>query len=271
MKRVIVSGAFDDMRFGDFRFLNEAAQLGAVHALLWSDEAQQAATGKPPRFPQAEREYFLQSIRYVSSIALLSGGNDPDALPAIEGPKPGIWAVSESSDTPGKQSWCDAHGLEYRVLSNALLKEAPPPPACPDNPPGKKVVVTGCFDWFHSGHVRFFEECAELGDLYVCVGNDATIRQLKGEGHPLFPAEQRCHIAGSIRFVKQALISTGMGWLDAEPEFLCLKPDIFAVNEDGDRPEKRALCERLGIQYRVLRRLPKPGLPRRQSTVLRGF
>ena len=25
-------------------------------------------------------------------------------------------------------------------------------------PPGKKALVTGCYDWLHSGHVRFFEK-----------------------------------------------------------------------------------------------------------------
>jgi glycerol-3-phosphate cytidylyltransferase-like family protein len=119
--------------------------------------------------------------------------------------------------------------------------------------------------------VRFFEEVSEFGDLYVVVGHDENIRLLKGPGHPLFPAAQRRFITGSIRFVKLALISTGTGWMDAEPECLKIRPDIYAVNEDGDRPEKAEFCRQHGIEYRVLKRLPKEGLPRRQSTVLRGF
>jgi hypothetical protein len=75
----------------------------------------------------------------------------------------------------------------------------------------------------------------------------------------------------SVRFVTAALISTGHGWLDAEPEIERLRPDIYAVNEDGDRPEKRRFCEASGIEYRVLKRVPKEGLPRRQSTDLRDF
>jgi hypothetical protein len=43
------------------------------------------------------------------------------------------------------------------------------------------------------------------------------------------------------------------------------------VNEDGDKPEKRAFCRERGIEYRVLRREPKQGLPARQSTILRGY
>jgi cytidyltransferase-like protein len=135
----------------------------------------------------------------------------------------------------------------------------------------KKVIVTGCYDWFHSGHVRFFEEVSELGDLYVTVGSDENIRELKGDGHPMFPQQQRWFVVQSIRYVTQALIATGNGWLDAEPEIYRIKPDIYAVNEDGDRPEKRKFCRENGIEYVVLKRLPKPGLPQRKSAILRGF
>ena len=62
-----------------------------------------------------------------------------------------------------------------------------------------------------------------------------------------------------------------MGWLDAEPEIVRLRPAVYAVNEDGDRPEKREYCEKHGIRYVVLKRQPKPGLVRRTSTDLRGF
>jgi cytidyltransferase-like protein len=44
----------------------------------------------------------------------------------------------------------------------------------------KKVFVSGCYDMLHSGHVAFFEEAAALGDLYVGIGSDATISELKG-------------------------------------------------------------------------------------------
>jgi cytidyltransferase-like protein len=246
-KRVIVSGAFDDMRFEDFRFLEEASKrLDSLHVLLWSDEAIEAKTGKRPMFPEAEREYIVSSVRWVDTVSV-SG----------ESPKPG----------PGELALTPAH------FPAELLRTVPTAPPTPVNPQSarKKVVVTGCYDWFHSGHVRFFEECSELGDLYVVVGHDENIRLLKGEGHPLFPATQRRYIAGAIRFVTQALISSGDGWMDAEPEFLKIRPDIYAVNEDGDRPEKREFCQQYGIEYRVLKRLPREGLPKRQSTALRGF
>ena len=134
-----------------------------------------------------------------------------------------------------------------------------------------KVIVTGCYDWLHSGHVRFFEEVSELGDLYVAAGNDANVRHLKGEGHPLQCQEERRYMVGAIRYVTQALITSGHGWMDAEPDIERLKPAMYAVNEDGDKPEKRAFCAEHGLEYVVLKRTPKAGLSKRSSTDLRGF
>jgi len=133
------------------------------------------------------------------------------------------------------------------------------------------VIVTGCFDWLHSGHVRFFEETSAFGELYVGVGHDANLRLLKGAGHPLFPEEERRYMVQSIRYVKEAVITSGDGWMDAEPEIQRLGIHAYAVNEDGDKPEKRAFCAEHGLEYLVLARTPAPGLPRRQSTELRGF
>jgi glycerol-3-phosphate cytidylyltransferase-like family protein len=94
---------------------------------------------------------------------------------------------------------------------------------------------------------------------------------LKGPGHPLLTQEERRYVVGSIKFVKQAIISTGSGWLDADPEIRRLKPDIYVVNEDGDKGGKREYCQALGIEYLILKRAPAPGLPARNSTILRGF
>jgi len=59
--------------------------------------------------------------------------------------------------------------------------------------------------------------------------------------------------------------------MDVVPEIDLLKPDFYVVNEDGDRPEKREFCAARKIEYVVLRRAPAPGLPRRDSTSLRGY
>ena len=270
-KQVLVSGGFDDIRSRDLRFLEEASMLGELTAWLWTDEAIQQATRQPPKFPLAERLYFLSAVRYVGNVIPIDGWSAPNSLPEIPGLRPQILADVECTLNASREKFCRENKISYRVFNADNLKGFPEPPPSPPSPGKKKVLVTGSYDWFHSGHVRFLEEVSGYGDLYVVVGHDANIRLLKGAGHPLLPAAERRYMVGAIKYVKQVLISTGEGWLDADPEIRRLKPDIYAVNEDGDKGGKREYCQKLGIEYLILKRIPAPCLPRRSSTDLRGF
>ncbi len=273
MKTVFVTGSFDDIRSSHIRFLEEASKRGSVHVLLWSDETIYDVSGKPATFSQGERLYILNAIRYVQQVHLVEGLISPDDLPPVYGLMPDIWIVNLEDATPEKQLFCASQDIAYQVIEPRELKGFPDLPVSGDvsGETTKKILVTGSFDWLHSGHIRFFEETSALGDLYVVVGHDENIRLLKGNSHPMYSAEERRYMVQSIRYVKRALISTGHGWMDAEPEIDLLKPDMYVVNEDGDVPEKRAFCVRHGIEYVVLQRIPKEGLPQRESTLLRGF
>ncbi len=118
-----------------------------------------------------------------------------------------------------------------------------------------KVFVSGCFDVLHSGHIHFFEEAAQYGDLYVSIGSDKTVEELK-KRPTLYNEKERLYMVSSIRFVHQAFIAQGSGKLDFLDELNKIKPDIFFVNSDGDSPEKRAVLERQGIRYIVSNRIP---------------
>jgi cytidyltransferase-like protein len=271
--QVAVTGLFDNPRSPALRFLQEAARLGEVTVLLWPDDAARELGGEPCKFPLAERAYFLRALRYVKQVLPVTGAVAANALPGAPGFHPGLWVLEEAQAGPAQREFCRKANVSYRVLGAEQLRGFPSAVTAPASPgvARKKVIVTGSYDWFHSGHVRFFEEASGLGDLYVVVGHDANIRLLKGAGHPMFSQEERRYVVQSIRFVTAALISTGHGWLDAAPEIERLKPDIYAVNEDGDQGGKREYCREHGIEYRVLKRIPAPGLPRRSSTDLRGF
>jgi cytidyltransferase-like protein len=262
--KVVVAGGFDDLKSRDIRFLEEAARFGSVTALVWPDATFTALTGRPPRFSFAERRYLLEATRFVARVMEWTPDGD-DGLPAWINAE--IWAERDRDARETRHFWCRSHGVAYRIITRDEIGVFPP--AAPAS--SAEVVVTGCYDWLHSGHVRFFEEAAAFGELTVLVGNDANLRGLKGAGHPLVPQEQRRYAAGAIRHVKQALIASGSGMLDAEPEIARLKPRTYVVNEDGDRGGKRAYCEARGIAYVVLKRIPAPGLPSRSSTDLRGF
>jgi cytidyltransferase-like protein len=132
----------------------------------------------------------------------------------------------------------------------------------------RRAFVSGCFDLLHSGHVRFLEQAAGFGRLSVSLGSDRTVGQLKGQ-LPVCPEEERLYMVRALACVAEAFVARGSGLLDFAEELRERRPDVFVVNADGDSPAKRALCAELGVEYRVLPREPRPGLPARSSGELR--
>lgn len=132
----------------------------------------------------------------------------------------------------------------------------------------KKVFVSGCYDLLHSGHIAFFQEASTYGDLYVAIGSDKTVYDLKGKT-PLNTEDERLYMVKSVSYVNDAFISQGAGMLDWLEEFHTIKPDIFIVNEEGSTPDKQALCEEYGVEYIVLKREPHGDLTARSTTSLR--
>lgn len=132
----------------------------------------------------------------------------------------------------------------------------------------KKVFVSGCFDMLHSGHVAFIQEAASFGNLYVCIGSDDTIHQLKGR-YPVNNQDERRYMIRSLKYVADCRINRGSGILDFLAELDEIQPDIFVVNEDGNTPQKAQLCKEKDIEYKVLKRIPHGDLPRRSTTDLR--
>lgn len=129
----------------------------------------------------------------------------------------------------------------------------------------KRVLVSGCFDLLHAGHIAFLEEAARYGDLHVRVGSDENIVRLKGRP-PMFTEEERVYILSHIACVKDARVASGEGMLDFAPDLEAMRPDALVVNEDGHTEGKADLCRRLGIEYIVLRRIPARDFAPRSST-----
>lgn len=132
----------------------------------------------------------------------------------------------------------------------------------------KKVFASGCFDMLHSGHVAFFEEASSYGDLYVGLGSDRTIFDLKGRP-TINPEEERLYMVRSVRYVREAWINSGSGLLDFIADFHRISPDILFVNEDGDTHEKEMLCRQTGVEYIISQRKPKSDLRSRSTSLLR--
>ena len=108
----------------------------------------------------------------------------------------------------------------------------------------KKVFVSGCYDMLHSGHVAFFEEAATYGDLYVGIGSDKTIQELKAR-KTINTEDERLYMVKSLKAVKEAWINSGSGLLDFEKE------KNYPYGEQSIRKNKM-ICppERRGVLFR---------------------
>jgi cytidyltransferase-like protein len=132
----------------------------------------------------------------------------------------------------------------------------------------KIVFVTGCFDMLHSGHVAFLQEAATYGSLFVGIGSDANVHNLKGR-YPVNTEKERKFMLDALTCVYECNINTGWGIMDFIEDIKRISPDILMVNEDGNTPEKKKLAHQLGIDYIVSKRIPHGTLPARSTTALR--
>jgi D-glycero-beta-D-manno-heptose 1-phosphate adenylyltransferase len=95
------------------------------------------------------------------------------------------------------------------------------------------VLANGCFDLLHVGHVRYLRGAKGLGGkLVVAMNSDASVRQIKGEGRPLMPAEERAEIIAALEDVDAVVIFD-------EPDVRALirelRPDVQAKGTDYTR------------------------------------
>lgn len=73
---------------------------------------------------------------------------------------------------------------------------------------GKRIVlVGGCFDILHIGHIRFLQKAKQKGDvLFVMLESDKRIHTTKGENRPIHAQTQRAEILAAIQDVDQVIL-----------------------------------------------------------------
>lgn len=94
------------------------------------------------------------------------------------------------------------------------------------------VLVGGCFDIIHAGHIEFLKRAKDLGDiLIVLVESDSKIKKLKGENRPANSQKDRSLILSNLPFVSYVYpLSDLKSNKDYEILVKSLKPDIIAVS-----------------------------------------
>ncbi len=101
----------------------------------------------------------------------------------------------------------------------------------------KIVLVGGCFDILHLGHITFLEKAKKLGDrLIVLLESDENIRKDKGVNRPINNQENRAKMLMSLRVVDKVIKLPEM---KTDEEYFALikkiKPKVIAVSRNDKR------------------------------------
>lgn len=92
------------------------------------------------------------------------------------------------------------------------------------------ILANGAFDLLHVGHVRYLHGAKQLGGrVVVAVNSDESVRELKGEGRPIMPAEERAEIVCAFEDVDAVVIFPER---DVRAIIREIHPDIHAKGTD---------------------------------------
>jgi cytidyltransferase-like protein len=135
----------------------------------------------------------------------------------------------------------------------------------------KKIFVSGCYDILHAGHLQFFEEARALGDhLTVCFASSEVL-WIHKKRKPSIPDDHKKALLEGLRSIDKVVIGEQIEeGLDFKDHFLALKPDVLVVTEDDQYAEiKRALCDEIGAEYKILPKTPPRFDPVSTSSIVR--
>jgi len=117
---------------------------------------------------------------------------------------------------------------------------------------GKSVVlVGGCFDILHIGHIDFLTKAKSIGDiLFVLLESDTTIRKLKGPQRPFHTQKERAIVLSSLKVVDGVIALPNLGSnTEYDKVVKLLQPAIIATTKgDPTVVHKKRQAEILGAR-----------------------
>ncbi len=115
-KKVFVSGCYDLLHSGHVEFFRQAALYGDLYVGIGSDATYLEYKHRKPMFPEEERLFMVQSVRYVKEAYINKGTGVIDFIPTLDIVKPDVFVVNAEGGSQEKRQLCAERGIEYIEL-----------------------------------------------------------------------------------------------------------------------------------------------------------
>lgn len=125
----------------------------------------------------------------------------------------------------------------------------------------KTILVGGCFDLIHIGHIYFLEKTKNLGGrLVVLLESDETIKKFKGDQRPIHSQAERKKMLLATKFVDEVIslppLKTDKDYVDIIQK---IHPDIIALTEgDPILDKKQKQADSIGAQLVIIPKIHTP-------------
>lgn len=119
------------------------------------------------------------------------------------------------------------------------------------------VLVGGCFDILHPGHVIFLQKAKKAGDLLVVIlESDQKVRLLKGERRPVHNQKERAIILSALTFVDFIVLLPFIKQdQDYDEQIKKIKPDIIAATDGISNYHHQRVAKLVGAKLKYVTKI----------------
>ena len=104
----------------------------------------------------------------------------------------------------------------------------------------KIVLIGGCFDILHIGHLRFIEKAKKLGDILVIgINDDRFIKKTKGAHRPIITEKQRAELLLGLKAVDYVFVTNRA--LYDDKNLKKIRPNFFVFSNEKEKIKRRKI------------------------------
>lgn len=122
------------------------------------------------------------------------------------------------------------------------------------------VLVGGCFDILHLGHIRFLKAAKKYGQVLVALESDEALTKHKGHLRPIHKQAERAEVLSNLETVNYVLL---LPHFTSDQDYFNLveiiKPQVVAITEgDSQLLNKQKQADEVSAKLIVVPKISTP-------------